>query len=118
MAATVLQLFHDAIAIHGFSQKHLEFEEDNPERCINRGNFITRTSGHNQHIEHLWGEVIRCVVQHFRNIFFLDSKGLLDPLNEVHMCALHYVYMPLINKALGEFCNDWKYHILFSARNR
>ena len=119
MAATVLQLFHDAITIHGFSQIHLELEEDNPERCINRGNFITRISGHNQHIERLWGEVIRCVVQHFRNIFLsLENEGVLDPANEVHKCALHYVYMPRINKTLDKFSNNWKYHLLSSAGNR
>ena len=51
MAATVLQLFHDAILIHGLPSR---VEEDSPERGINRGNFITRTSVHNQRIERLW----------------------------------------------------------------
>ena len=34
------------------------------------------------------------------------------------MCALHYVYVPQINKALDEFSNDWKYHLLSSVGNR
>ena len=54
----------------------------------------------------------------FETYFFLKNERLLDPLNEVHMCTLHYVYMPRINKALDEFSNDWKYHLLSSVGNR
>ena len=38
----------------------------------------------------------------FERYFFLKNERLLDPLNEVHMYALHYVYMPRKNKALDE----------------
>ena len=130
LAATVLHLFLDSISIHGRpSRARADFRVENvdvarfiidcPERSINRGRFITSTSVHNQRKERLWGEAIRCVVRHFCNIFFfLEKEGFLDPLNEVHVFPLHYIYMSRINKDLGEFNNDCRYHPLSSEKNQ
>ena len=118
LAATALDLFIDAFSIHGlpsrvradFGVKSVDvarFMLDCPKPGINRGNFIAGTSVHNQWIEGLWGEVIKCVVRHFSNIFFcFENKEFLDLLNEVHVFALHCIYMPQIKKALEEFSND------------
>ena len=38
--------------------------------------------------------------------------------NEVNVFALHFVCMLRINTALGKFSTEWKYHPLYSARNR
>ena len=77
------------------------------------------TSVHNQCTEGLWGEVIKCVVRHFRNIFlFLENEGLLDLLNEVHLFTLHYNNMLRIKKVLKEFSKYWRYHPLSSGRNQ
>ena len=57
-----------------------------------------------------WGEIIKCVVRHFSNIFniFLlhKSEGFFDPLNVVPVFALSYIYMARINKALEDLSND------------
>ena len=96
LAVTVLPLFIGAISIHGlasrvradFGVKNVDdarFMFDCPERGINKGSFIAGTSVHNQCIEGFRGEVIRCVVRNFHNrFFFLENKGFLDLLNEVH----------------------------------
>ena len=79
---------------------------------------VKKESLHNQCIEGLWDEVIRCVVRHFRNIFlFLENEGFLDLLNEVHLLALHDSYMHHIKKVLEEFSNDWRYYPLSIGRN-
>jgi len=36
----------------------------------------------------------------YRLFYFMEVEGLLDPLNEVHFAALHYLYLPVINDEL------------------
>ena len=39
--------------------------------------------------------------------------GLLDPLSEVHLFALHFVYIPRMNRALQHFTAQWNNHPVF-----
>ena len=124
----VLELFEAAVAAHGQpSRVRSDFGTKNVDvawymlyvKGINRGSMITGTSVHNQRIERCWGDVKRVVVRHFQNIFyFLEHNHLLDPLNELHLISLHYIYLLQINRAVREIARDWAHHPISTAHNR
>ena len=59
---------------------------------------ITGFSTHNEGIERLWRDVMRCVSSIYYGVFKqLEEEGKLDPLNELDMYCLHKVYLPRIN---------------------
>lgn len=47
----------------------------------------------------------------------LESSGLLDPDIEVHVHALHFIFIPRINRALREFTNQWNCHPVSTAQS-
>ncbi len=47
---------------------------------------------------------------YYRLFYFLEQQGLLDPLNDVHLYALHYVYVSRLNNALKVFQDGWNHH--------
>ena len=74
---------------------------------------ITGSSTHNERIERLWRDVHRSVTSNFADAFrSLEREKMLDPLNEVNLFCLHYVYMPRICEALTEFQQCWNNHKL------
>ena len=69
---------------------------------------ITGNSVHNQRIERLWRDMHRSVtVLFYKMFYYLEHHGLLDPINELHLWALHYVFIPRINRSLQEFLHEW-----------
>ena len=61
-------------------------------RCI-----LTGSSVHNQRIERLWRDVFTAVTHSYYLLFYaMEEHGYLDPLNELHLFALHFVFIPRI----------------------
>ena len=72
---------------------------------------ITGSSVHNQRVERLHRDVTSGVLKSYINEFYgMETSGLLDPVNEVHLLSLHLVYLQEINKSLEEFTRQWNYH--------
>lgn len=69
---------------------------------------------------------VRCIVSHIVSKFFhnylcvfirqMELEGSLDPDNEIHLYALHLVFVPLIQKSLDEFSYSWNHHGLRTER--
>ena len=40
----------------------------------------------------------------------METSGILDPINEVHLLSFHLLYFQEVNKSLKEFTKQWNYH--------
>ena len=68
-------------------------------RGMERRSIITGPSTHN---ERLWRDLHRCATRLYYCLFYhLESYNLLDATNDMHLFALHYVYLPRINNTEG-----------------
>jgi len=80
-------------------------------RGLGRHSVLVGSSVHNQRIEHLWRDSHRCSTCVYYQLFnHLEEEGLLNPLEEDQLFALHYVYIPKINNSLATFRNAWNNH--------
>ena len=123
-ASTVYELFTDAIGNYGVPSRVRSDQGGVAQfmlryRGIQRNSMITGFSTHNQRIERLWNDVHRSVVKMFYRLFyFLEHHGLLNPLNEIHLFSLQYVYLPQINRALETFRDAWNSHGIRTMHNQ
>lgn len=121
-ADTVFTLFQEAIAKYGVPSRVrsdrggenidvAKFMIEN--QGLNRGSHIEGTSVHNQRIERLWRDVFSYVLQLYYSLFyFLEDNGLLDCELDSDLYALHFVFVPLINRALKQFQDAYNNHSL------
>ena len=79
---------------------------------------ITGRSTHSQRIERLWRDVFEGVLSLYYQLFyFIEDQGILDPLNNIHIAALHHVYLPRINEKLELWRNTWARHRVRTIRS-
>lgn len=124
---TALQLFVSATLAYGIpSRVRSDKGGENYGICefmlqargTERHSHIAGKSTHNQRIERLWRDVFRCVASTFHSLFYyLEDVGLLDPVNDIDLFLLHFVFLPRINHCLQEFLGGWNRHPLRTEHN-
>lgn len=125
-AETILKCFLDAVDEFGLesrirTDKGMEnvdiAEYMISRRGINRRSAIVGKRTYNQRIECLWRDVFEGVLGLFYRLFyFMEDEGLLNPLNEIHLAALHHIYLPLINEKLKVWSRARSRHRMRTTR--
>lgn len=126
-ASTVLDAFLEGLRCYGTPARirsdhggenvdgwrHMLSIYNNDPTCV-----VTGKSTHNQRIERMWRDITRCVSSSFIGIFnALEAENMLDPLNEVDIFCLHFIFLPRINKHLADFEGSWNHHPLSTEGN-
>lgn len=127
-ASTVYDLFLNAVHQYGLpSRVRSDQGRENIQVAqhmlrhhgVNRRSIIVGSSVHNQRIERLWKDSHRCATSLFYRLFYyMEQHDILDPTNENHLFALHYIYVPRINRSLTQFKEAWNCHGLRTERGR
>ncbi|XP_046879760.1 uncharacterized protein LOC124470086 [Hypomesus transpacificus] len=127
-SSTVMDCFMKAVTRYGVpSRVRTDHGGENNAVCLFmnifrgscRGSTLRGRSTHNQRIERLWGDLWRGLTNVYYHLFnFLESEGIVDIDNEMHVWALHYVYLPRINRDMADFCQQWNHHGLRTERHQ
>lgn len=88
------------------------------QRGPDRGSIITGSSVHNCRVERTHRDVYTGVLCFYARLFSeMEDMGILDPLNDLHLYCLHYIYLPRINTSLDEFVAQMNNRPLSSEKN-
>ncbi|KAI4890784.1 hypothetical protein NFI96_028571, partial [Prochilodus magdalenae] len=126
LSSTVMNRFIHAVAKYGVpSRIRTDCGGGNNAVCLlinifrgsERGSPLRGRSTHKQRIERLWGDLWMGLTNVYHDLFsFLESQGVVNIDNEMHLWAIHYVYLPRINR--DAFVRQWNNHGLRTERHQ
>ena len=100
-ASTMLRLFLSAV--HKYIVP-FRVRSDQGLENVAVGRYMIETRGSERNSMNtgfeLWRDMHKCVTTlYYKLFYFLEHHGILDPLNEHHLWALHCVFISRINRA-------------------